>query len=321
VAIMIDASITFGQGQPLELTQVSCTGTLIAPDVVLLAAHCLDLSTLTFGFGEVERAEFYVSFEADLSRFAGEQSLPIPASAIPTVGRAVHPDFDINSLGQGTSGIESDIALLFLAAPVDDILPEVVISKAEGGQLSDGDAVTIAGWGQQVATSSPFEPPPEGSVGIKVCGASTIEELGEALMQIGDAAESTRKCHGDSGGPTYTEVTTTSSIKRRVIGVTSRAYDQSDCARGGVDTRIDFYLGWLDDQMKAACANDTRVWCDIDGVLSAEDVLALAGGEGEGEGQGDLEDPVGCPAGCSTGLDAGLWGGVLGLLALRRRRR
>jgi len=162
VAIMIDASVDFGQGEPFEITQASCTGTLIAPDVVLLAAHCLDLSTLTFGFGEVQRADFYVSFEADLSRFAGEQSLPIPESAIPTAGQVVHPDFDLNALGQGTAGVESDIALLFLAAPVEDVIPEVVITDAEGDQLADGGAVTIAGWGQQVATSGPFEPPPAG---------------------------------------------------------------------------------------------------------------------------------------------------------------
>ena len=62
-------------------------------------------------------------------------------------------------------------------------------------------------------------------------------------MQIGSGSETSRKCHGDSGGPTYMDVTTTSDVKQRVIGVTSHAYDESDCAKGGIDTRIDLGVG------------------------------------------------------------------------------
>jgi hypothetical protein len=340
VAIMLDATISFpGQGS-FDITQAMCTGTLIAPDVVVLAAHCLDTDGLSFGFGDTERADFYVTFEADLSRFAENQSqdpLPIPSSAIPASVGIPHPSFDLLSLGQGTSGVESDIGLLFLAAPITDVLPEVVITTAEAEQLAVGDAVTIAGWGQQLPTSQ-FEQPPAGSVGIKVCGATTIEELGTTLMQIGDAPETTRKCRGDSGGPTYIELEG-AAIRRRVIGVTSRAYDQSDCNKGGVDTRIDSFVDWIDDEMRQGCENGDRVFCDVPGVLSEDDVIDLGaavtgegegeggeGGEGEGGGRGrGASEPVelanGCPGGCSSGSDVGLFGGAFVLLLWRGRRR
>lgn len=324
VAVMIDASVDFGQVEPLAITQAICTGTLIAPDVVMIAAHCLDLSGITFGFGTVEFADFYVTFEADLSRFGGEQSLPIPESAVPVKKGVANPAFNIRALGQGTAGLESDIALLFLEVAITDVGPEVVITTDEASQLAEGSSVRIAGWGQQVDTSSSFEQPPAGSVGIKVCGTSTIEELGDSLMQVGDAAETTRKCHGDSGGPTYLEVTTPSTIKRRVIGVTSRAYDQSDCARGGVDTRVDAFFAWVDDEMRGACSDGTRVWCDVPGVLTADDVATLEGGGVPGEGEGDDIDPI-APGGCNcSGGSAdgvGLVGALAALLVGRRRRQ
>ena len=54
--------------------------------------------------------------------------------------------------------------------------------------------------------------------------------------------------HGDSGGPTYMDVETSSETKRRVIGITSHAYDPNDYAKGGVDTRVDVWLDWIDDK-------------------------------------------------------------------------
>ena len=56
-------------------------------------------------------------------------------------------------------------------------------------------------------------------------------------FQVGGDASTSRKCHGDSGGPTYMKVQTQSAEKWRVVGITSHAYDESDCQKGGVDTR------------------------------------------------------------------------------------
>ncbi len=326
VAIIVDASIDFG-GQKLEVMSPSCTGTLIAPDVVLLAAHCVDPTLLSYGFGEVERADYYISFQADLSEYMSDGSgevLPVPESAIPARVALMHPDFDINSLTpNGTTGVEYDIALLFLEAPIDTVRPEIVITADEAAQLDVGDAVTIAGWGQTSATN-------QNSAGIKTCGASTIDELGDALLQIGAASSATRKCHGDSGGPTFIELDTAGSIKRRVIGVTSRAYDESDCAKGGVDTRVDAYLDYIDDQMTAACTAGTRAWCDVPGIIPAsfyeeggagtEGEGEAAEGEGEGEaaeGEGEGEDDPSC-ASIPTGQVLGL---AMVVLGVRRRRR
>ena len=94
---------------------------------------------------------------------------------------------------------------------------------------------------------------------------------------------------------------------QRLVGVTSHAYDETDCAaKGGVDTRVDHYLTWIDEQMRSRCEDGTRVWCEVEGIIPPPT---------EEEGKG------GC--GCASApnpTSAGLWGLLaLALVGLRRR--
>jgi MYXO-CTERM domain-containing protein len=129
--------------------------------------------------------------------------------------------------------------------------------------------VLIAGWGQQTVTASQFEAPPPGTVGVKVCAESFVNEVGTHEMQIGADSTTSRKCHGDSGGPTFMDIETDHARSRRLVGVTSHAYDAEDCNKGGVDTRVDAWIEWIDTEMFAACDNGTRSWCEVKGVIDA----------------------------------------------------
>ena len=132
-------------------------------------------------------------------------------------------------------------------------------------------------------------------------------------MKIGELEDDVRKCHGDSGGPSFMEVTADTEVSTRLVGVTSHAYDRSDCEEtGGVDTRVDAYLDWIDGELRARCEDGTRSWCEEPGIVAApvpvvEDPVA----------QGEEVRRFGA---CSTGgLAPTALYALLGLMALRRR--
>jgi hypothetical protein len=237
---------------------VLCSSTLIAPDVVLLAAHCVDpnaLSSLGYSGGTS-----YWSPEPDLEIYDGSGDPPLPDDAV-LVKASVFPDeFDINTMQPGMAlALNHDIALSFLDEPLEDQPLGVVPTDDEAAALATGAAVSVVGWGQ---TSQ------GGPAGVKYWGESVVGAISDYEFQVGPNQDDVRQCHGDSGGPTFFAVETGSATKERVVGVTSQSWDATDCASvGGVETRVDHYLDWIDDAMSDACADGTRTWCDEPGIL------------------------------------------------------
>lgn len=318
-AILMDSHI---QGYPYKA--MTCSSTLIAPDVVMLAAHCVDpdaLNQMTGGM-PITISSFYWTRQADLSDYDGmNPNIAWPTDAVQIPNDADHvvfnDEFDINGMGLGVSSVNHDIALLFLSTPVTDVPFAYLPTVDEATQIVPDLQVEIVGWGQQTATSGQQQPPP-GTYMIKEKAQSYLGEIGTAEMQVGRNANEGRKCHGDSGGPTFFDATTTAMMSMRVIGVTSHSYDFTDCAsEGGVDTRVDAYLGWISREMQARCDAGTRVWCDETGIPALPfDV--------DNDGIVDSMDPhIGKGCGCASdgGAEGAGVGLVLAAMALVRRRR
>jgi len=300
-------------GSTSPISTFICSSTLIAPDTVLIAAHCLDDYALTYGMGEVYDKELQWTRQADLTSWDGTSANPDwPADAIEVIDYALHEGFDLTNMQVGIAE-NDDIALLFLAEAVTDTEPAYLPTADEATQLVEDLDVTVVGWGQQVATSF-FETPESGTYSVKMMGSSHIAQLGDYELQIGAEESDVRKCHGDSGGPTFLDIETDTAEAMRLIGVTSHAYDETDCnSTGGVDTRVDAYLDWIDAEMVARCADGTRVWCETEGILEVPAAEELTDG-----GEGD----DGKRSGCSTaGLLPGLTPVLLSLLAVFRRRQ
>ncbi len=329
-AMVVKLGLRYGT-QVFEFITPICSSTLIAPDVVLLAAHCVDETTLRYSLpGNAEIIEFAFDRKANLSSY--QNGRPYNEGVILASGSQKHPEFDINNFNSFSSlGVakNDDIALLFLEEPVFDVDHAYLPAAEEVDQILEGNMVEIVGWGQRDATN-PY------TAGIKYGGVSNIGELGTHELQVGPDASDVRKCHGDSGGPTFMAFETDSSVEHRVIGVTSHAYDLTDCAsKGGVDTRVDAYLDWIEEEMVAACDEGLRTWCDWPGIVpppdadgyhawevNPNDAVDPFGGVGDDDEEADSSSSEGSSGGCSTvSGGVGLAGGLVGLVGLLGRRR
>ena len=316
-AMLMDVTLSINGYPDYRLQTMLCSSTLIAPDVVMLASHCLDEDALTYGQGSAEFNEIVWSRQADLTDYDGSRrNLDWPEDAIAAWDWQKHEDFNIFRMSMGTAE-NYDIALLFLDTPVTDVPYAYLPTEEEAAQMVEGGAVTIVGWGQQTATSG-NQAPPDGTYLLKKMGETTIGELDTYEFQVGPEESQPRKCHGDSGGPTFMNVEAETADLMRVIGVTSHSYDSTDCrSKGGVDTRVDAYLEWINDQMTQRCEDGSRVWCDVPGIIPAplpepEEVADSVDGDSD----------EGSAKGCAVaGPGASALAAVLGLGLVSRRRR
>jgi V8-like Glu-specific endopeptidase len=210
-----------------------CTGTLIAPRLVLTAAHCVIDPRLS----------------SELEVFFGSATDAPGPQIRRVVHVAPHPDYR-------DDGDDADLAALILDEPAP-----VAPLPLDPGTLDDawiGAAVRLVGFGQPSST--------ELTTGTKRAGTAVITEMDAATFRI--EADPAMSCHGDSGGP----VLATRDGGEVLIGVTSRG-DPGCVVYGQnvrVDSfRASFLAAWID----AAATWPTPPAGDGDTLASLADAI------------------------------------------------
>lgn len=192
-----------------------CTGTLIAPRVVVTAAHCVaDLSA-----NELEIV------------FASTEPASAPASLRRNVeSLTAHPEFSFFGLPtddpEGLSD-ERDIGVIVLASDAPaSVTPAEVLHLADvDSVLSDGVDVLLAGYG---LTSDGND----ADYGRLYLAETPYIRRGLAEFIAGQPG-SPDTCNGDSGGPAYVVIDGT----RHLAGITSRGtFTATQCGDGGIYT-------------------------------------------------------------------------------------
>jgi hypothetical protein len=215
---------TADQGDPAVVLLVStpadlstfdtCTASLIAPTVLLTAAHCVDPKTHvgdTFG----------VFLGADASAFPTAAALGPELLAVKSVHP--HPDYD------PAPPFHADIGVVLLEQPLD--VAPLPIARGAPEQAIVGGPARIVGYGQIKY----------GEYNARKHEASTVvAAIGdEDTIVVGDGTR--RGCVGDSGGPALLMQDGVEVI----VGVDSYT-ETKGCLEPAHYRRTDVYTGFLD---------------------------------------------------------------------------
>jgi secreted trypsin-like serine protease len=218
----------------------ACTGTVVAPRVVLTAGHCVE---------DIESSSIVEPTEIAVATGVSNLSKIPPANISAVVQVLAYPDFDPTKL-------QGDAGLLILAAPVA-APPIALATSADAALYEPGDPLTIAGWGidnrktghapnQLQAATVPIEE--AGRCKRGTSGFYPFFDPSRQVCTLDSPAFKITACHGDSGGPAIATRPDRTPVE---VGVTSLGDGDCDPSSPGIFTRVDQISTWVQSWINA----------------------------------------------------------------------
>lgn len=216
-----------------------CTGTIIAKNMILTAAHCVawvdptrEQLVINFSLNTVDNA---VQMDPDQKHI---EDVRAAFNTIDVVALTTHPDYK--------EGVDHDMAILRLKSDIPathkiaTFLPQSYINVAASKLTFDGETkdVTLLGFGlidENTGESS------------SVLRKTTIPARFENAVVVTDQTHGTGACNGDSGGPAFVKI----DGQNYLVGVTHGPYlDYQTCHEYGAYLNPNLYLDFIEQTIK-----------------------------------------------------------------------
>lgn len=211
----------------------ACTGTVVAPRVVLTAAHCVE---------DVEKGTMTPAGDYALATGVTSPEEATPSNIFHVTATHVFPGFDPGIL-------HGDAAILILSTPTS--APAIPLAGPTDASLySGGASVQLAGWG---LTSANAKQPPPGLRATSMlvqtpsfCKQKTsgfyspYSPAAQVCLLASDRASG--GCFGDSGGPTIGLRADGTPVE---VGITSTGGPSCSTKVPNVQTRVDYVSTWV----------------------------------------------------------------------------
>lgn len=230
---------------PIDGEVALCTGTLIAPTVVLTAGHCYDRTSAPL-------PDNVLIGTSSLSR-------PGDGEIIPIAHGHIYPD----------AGTTEDLAVLVLARP-STRPPRQIVDGWARLDLVNGAAISLVGYGAIDRGGTVYVNQLQEAMttitDVDCTTSSGCNPAAQPAGEIGAGGMGIDTCPGDSGGPLYLMT----SYGPVLAGVTARSYDNArfPCSEGGIYVRPDKVLAWIE---QVAGVPISRVGSPIAPMLATED--------------------------------------------------
>jgi secreted trypsin-like serine protease len=226
-------SLVYVQAIESKTSGFSCTGTVVAPRIVLTAAHCVE---------DVEKGTITPTKDYAVSTGVADPTKAGPDNIFHIVATHVFPTFDPGIL-------HGDAAILVLDRPtIAPVLP--MAGAADASLYAGGAEVRLTGWGLTKADAKEA-PANLQATTMRVQTSNTCRQKVKAFYKPYLAAaqvcvlatdKKSGGCFGDSGGPAIGQRADGSTVQ---LGVTSTGGPACSTKTPTVLTRVDFISSWV----------------------------------------------------------------------------